>query len=147
MHPPHYHCMMINPFAYFILFVFIASCASAFAYIMSTIIHDKWTSVFIPSMGCILFMLENIELNKILDLQEIEIRVLRETSQATILQKTNEFKSEIKRLERSYLLLGVGRRKNWLRRYFVFYFCDNDYLINLQTVYLSWCFIITHIFF
>ena len=98
----------MNIHTYFLLFIAVSSGASAFTYMLSTIISDTWTSVFITSVGWILFILENIEINKQLQLKDVEIRVLKETSQATLFQRTTEFNYEIRRLKKAYMLGRVG---------------------------------------
>jgi hypothetical protein len=63
--------------------------------------QDAWVSVFVTSAMGIFFVLENIELNRILQEKDNEIEITKKTSQLTLWPKLNEIQQDIHSLRDS----------------------------------------------
>ena len=103
--------MMFYYYTYFLLIVYIAIYSSAFAYVAIMIPIDTWTAVFLTSTVGLFFILESMELNKLLQSKDVEIHGMKEAFQDTLLFRTNELTLEIKQMKkRSFTLKRSSMR-------------------------------------
>ncbi len=87
---------------YFMLFIFTTTFAAAYTFIVYCITSNPWTSTFITAAVALIFILENMDLNKQTIELENEILSLRTSANYTLVPKINELQAEIKQLK-SYL--------------------------------------------
>jgi hypothetical protein len=86
-------------FRYIFLFIFITSCASTHTFLAYTMTQNVWVSVFITSAVAIFFILENMELNRLLQEKDHEINIMNRTTQITLIPKMIEVQQEIQALK------------------------------------------------
>ena len=99
---------LMNRFRYLILSAFISLCAFAFTRIIFSVTHDAWMAVFYTASTTIFFILENIELEKLLKARDAEIQALKSTAQVTLMCRTNELENEIHRLLKPHVCWRDG---------------------------------------
>jgi hypothetical protein len=94
---------------YLTLLGFILCFASLYTLAAYYIASNPWVSTFITAAGGVVFILENMELNRILIDQETELKLAKHTTQITLIPKINELNSEIKYLNGLITERGLRR--------------------------------------
>jgi hypothetical protein len=80
------------------LSLFIIFCASAFTCVVFAVIRDVRMVVFCTAATAIFFILQTLELEKLLKIKDANIQALENTTQDKIICRTNELENEIYRL-------------------------------------------------
>ena len=96
-------------YRYLIMCLFICVGAFTFTHIVFAITNYVWLPVFCTASAMIFFMLENIELNKMLQAKDDEIQALHASALTTLMCRTNELECEVHRL----LNPPLRWRKDW----------------------------------
>ena len=83
---------------FLLLSLFIIFCALAFTCVVFAVIHDARMVVFCTAATAIFFILQTLELEKLLKIKDAEIQSLEDATQDKIMCRTNELENEIHRL-------------------------------------------------
>lgn len=84
---------------YALLCAFISSFSLVYTLITYCVTNNPWVSTFFTAAGALVFMLENIELNKEIKELEQETETLKKSAHLTLIPKINDLQDEIKQLK------------------------------------------------
>jgi len=91
-----------------LLCVCIGLCALAFTSMVITLNRDAWMTILCTASTAVFFMLENIELEKVLMAKAEEAEVLKKGAQDTLMCRTNQLEQEIHRLRKPHMCWRNG---------------------------------------
>ena len=104
---------------YALLCAFVLTFSLVYTLMAYCVTNNPWVSTFVTAAGALIFVLENMELNKTIHELEQEIYTLRISSNFTYIPKINELQNEIKQLKTciaNQSAANTARRLRWQGR-------------------------------
>ena len=93
----HYRIMFpVNQaIKYILLLVFVVNFACIYTFLTYIVANNPWMSTFITASWAMIFILENMEQNRIINNLEMDLEKSKHTTQITMLPKLNELQMEV----------------------------------------------------
>ncbi len=93
----HYTLMFLmnQTIKYILLFVFVVKFACIYTFLTYSVANNPWVSTFITASWAMIFILENMEQNRIIDNLEMDLEKSKQMTQITMLHKINELQMEV----------------------------------------------------
>ena len=80
---------------YILLFVFVVNFACIYTFLAYSVVNNPWMSTFITASWAMIFILENMEQNKVLHELELELEKTKQMTQIPLLPKMNDLQMEV----------------------------------------------------
>jgi hypothetical protein len=84
---------------YILLFVFVVNFASVYTFLAYSVVNNPWMSTFITASWAMIFILENMEQNRVINDLEFELERTKQMTQITLIPKIHNLQSKVSCME------------------------------------------------
>lgn len=84
---------------YALLCCFILSFSTLYTFTVYSVANNPWVSTFITAAGAVLFVLENMELNRVVREMEGELESTKKNTQIALIPTLNDLQDDVKQLK------------------------------------------------
>lgn len=102
---------------YALLCAFVLTFSLVYTLIAYCVSNNPWVSTFVTAAGGLLFLLENMELNKTIKDLEQESETLKKSAHLTLIPKINDLQDEIQQLKACIANQTVASAAKRLKRH------------------------------
>ena len=102
---------------YALLCSFILAFSLLYTLVAYCVTHNPWASTFFTAAGALIFVLENMELNKTIRDLEKELASTKQSAQFTLIPKVNDMQQEIESIKAHIEDQAVKEKTRRLRRH------------------------------